>query len=291
MRCFAPSLLLPCALLLAGCHTVPETGRSAFTLMPESQVAGMATETFEEVKQTEPLIESGERYERIQRVGRRVAGAVGGDAPGAQWEFIYIDDDQVNAWAMPGGKVAVYDGLFDVVESEDELAFILSHEVAHVTARHANQRLSSAMVIAGLGLGVSLASQDMDRGDRELLLAAYGIGSTLGVALPYSRFQESEADYIGLMYMARAGYNPRVAPAVWQKMGETGKDKPPAFLSTHPSDASRKAHLEEAMPRAIQLYNQAIHEERADPRARDPAPRPRNGEDRGVSDFEAFFEE
>ncbi|MGE9290530.1 MAG: M48 family metallopeptidase, partial [Puniceicoccales bacterium] len=144
-------------ILLSSCYTVPETGRSSFTLLPESQVKSMGISSFEEIKETAPLITSGRNYEMIQRVGTRIANAVGNDIPNAEWEFIYIDEDQVNAFALPGGKIAVYDGMFDVIDSEDELAFILGHEVAHVSARHANQRLSQAMVLAGIGVGVGYA--------------------------------------------------------------------------------------------------------------------------------------
>ncbi|MFP4351845.1 MAG: M48 family metallopeptidase [Puniceicoccaceae bacterium] len=243
-----------CLLLLGGCYTVPETGRSSFTLLPESQVVGMGLSSFEEIKANSPLITSGRNYEMIQRVGRRVAGVVGGAVPAADWEFIYIDEDQVNAFALPGGKIAVYDGLFDVVENEDELAFIIAHEVAHVTARHANQRLSQAMVLAGIGVGVGYAIEDLDPAEKQIVMAAYGLGGTLGVALPYSRMHEREADYIGLLYMARAGYNPAVAPGVWEKMAEDSPGGPPAWLSTHPSHGDRARRLRESMPEAEREY-------------------------------------
>jgi len=243
-------LLLASLFGLAGCYTVPETGRSSFTLLPESQVVSMGLSSFEQIKAEEPLITSGPRYEMIQRVGNRVADAVGDDLPAADWEFIYIDRDEVNAFALPGGKVAVYDGLFEAVENEDQLAFVLGHEVAHVTARHANQRLSQAMVVAGVGSGLGYAIDDLDPAERQIILAAYGVGATVGVALPYSRMHESEADVIGQIYMARAGYDPREAPQVWENMAEVGGAQPPEFLSTHPSYDNRTERLEENVPRA-----------------------------------------
>ncbi len=245
---------LPCLLLLGGCYTVPETGRSSFTLLPESQVVGMGLSSFEEIKANSPLITSGRNYEMIQRVGRRVARAVGGDVPEAEWEFIYIDEDQVNAFALPGGKIAVYDGLFDVIDNEDELAFIMGHEVAHVTARHANQRLSQAMVLAGIGIGVGYAIEDLDPSEKQIVMAAYGLGSTVVATLPYSRMHEREADHIGLLYMARAGYNPAVAPGVWEKMAENSPGGPPTWLSTHPSHGDRAERLRETMPQAEREY-------------------------------------
>ena len=247
--------LLSAFLLLQGCYTVPETGRSTFTLLPESQVTGMGLSTFEEIKKQQPLITSGRNYEMIQRVGNRVAKAVGSDLPNADWEFIYIDENQRNAFALPGGKIAVYDGLFEVIDNEDELAFIMGHEVAHVTARHANQRLSQAMVIAGIGIGVGYAIEDLDQSEKQLIVAAYGLGSTVGVALPYSRLHESEADFIGQLYMARAGYNPEVSPGVWDKMAAaSGGGGPPAFLSTHPSNQNRAEELRKSLPGAMKEY-------------------------------------
>lgn len=255
---FMPSCLRLAVLaglsIFSGCYTVPETGRSSFTLLPESQVTGMGITTFEEIKESAPLITSGRNYEMIQRVGFRVADAVGDDLPNADWEFIYIDEDQVNAFALPGGKIAVYDGMFDVIDNEDELAFILGHEVAHVTARHANQRLSQAMVLAGIGIGVSFAIEDLDSSEQQLILAAYGLGSTIGISLPYSRMHESEADYIGQLYMARAGYNPEVAPGVWEKMADASPNGTPGWLSTHPAHEDRTEALQESLPKAKQEY-------------------------------------
>ncbi|MEM0964734.1 MAG: M48 family metallopeptidase [Verrucomicrobiota bacterium] len=248
---FGPLLLL---LILTGCYTVPETGRSTFTLLPENQVTGMGLSTFEDIKQTSPLITSGRNYEMIQRVGQRIVDTLGSDFAGTDWEFIYIDDEQVNAFALPGGKIAIYDGLFDVIDSEDELAFIVGHEVAHVTARHSNQRLSQAMVIAGIGIGVGVAFDDLDRSEKQLVLAAYGIGSTVGMALPYSRLHEREADFIGQLYMARAGYNPAVAPGIWIKMAEASPGSPPAWLSTHPAHKDREQELLQSLPRAEEEY-------------------------------------
>lgn len=253
------ALLLALMALMTGCHTVPETGRSAFTMLPESQVIGMSQSSFEQVKATAPLITSGERYDMIQRVARRIQDAASSDMPNAQWEVIYIDEPQANAWAMPGGKIAIYDGLFDVIDTEDELAFIMGHEVAHVTARHSNQRLSQAMLLAGLGIGVSYSIRDLDSSSQQLILALYGVGSAVGLALPYSRMHEREADFIGQIYMARAGYDPSVAPGVWEKMSAAHSGGPPAWLSTHPSHEDRARLLRENLPRAKQEYQRAGH--------------------------------
>lgn len=246
-------------MVLVGCYTVPETGRSSFTLLPESQVVNMGVSSFEEVKANSPLITSGTRYETIQRVGRRIQEAVGPDVPAADWEFIYIDEDQANAWAMPGGKVAIYDGLFDVIDTEDELAFIMGHEVAHVSARHANQRLSQAMVLSGVSIGVGYSIQDMSPTEQELIMGLYGVGSTIGLALPYSRVHEREADEIGQIYMARAGYDPSVAAGVWEKMNAASPGGSPAWLSTHPSHSQRAESLRETLPRAQEEYERSLN--------------------------------
>lgn len=251
-------LFLAIVLSLGGCTTVPETGRRAFTIMPESQMTSMGANAFAEVKRSSPLITSGERYEMIQRVGHRLARVVAVDMPNGAWEFIYIDEAQVNAWAMPGGKIAVYDGLFKVVEDENELAFILGHEIAHVTARHANQRISQGILVAAGGVGLDQAMRNRSSADRNLILALYGVGTTVGVMLPYSRSHESEADYIGLLYMARAGYDPRVAPAVWGKMARESRGGPPEWLSTHPSHYRREEDLRNAMPVAMEEYRRAL---------------------------------
>jgi predicted Zn-dependent protease len=244
-------------LLLGGCYTVPETGRSSFTLLPESQVRTMGVSSFEDIKENSPLITSGRNYEMIQRVGNRIAKSAGSDIPNAEWEFIYIDEDQANAFALPGGKIAIYDGMFDVIDNEDELAFIMGHEVAHVSARHSNQRLSQAMVLAGIGIGVNYSIQELDSSERQLILAAYGLGTTVGIALPYSRLHESEADYIGQLYMARAGYNPEVAPGVWKKMAKKSPGGTPGWLSTHPTHEDRSEALENSLPKAKEEYKKS----------------------------------
>tara|TARA_R100000027_G_scaffold35638_1_gene26168 strand:+ start:433 stop:1107 length:675 start_codon:yes stop_codon:yes gene_type:complete len=217
----------------------------------------MGVSSFEEIKSSAPLITSGRNYDMIQRVGQRIAKAAGNDVPNAEWEFIYIDEDQVNAFALPGGKIAIYDGMFDVIDSEDELAFIMGHEVAHVSARHSNQRLSQAMVLAGIGVGVGYAIDDLDTSEKQLILAAYGLGTTVGISLPYSRLHESEADHIGQLYMARAGYNPEVAPGVWKKMAEVSPNGTPGWLSTHPTHEDRSEALAESLPRAKEEYQKS----------------------------------
>ncbi len=220
-------------------------------------MAGLGASGFNDVKRSSKLITSGERYEQVQRVMKRIVSQTGSDIPHAQWEAILIEDDSINAWAMPGGKIGVNTGLFRVTQTEDELAFVMGHEVAHVAARHASQRISQALLIAGVAVGLDLATRDWESGDRAILLGLYGIGTTAGVALPFSRANEREADYIGLLYMARAGYDPRVAPGVWGKMAAAGGASLPQWLSTHPSHEDRERRLNEWMPEALLEYERA----------------------------------
>jgi len=192
----------------------------------------------------------------VQRVGDRIAYVAGPDLPNAQWEFVVFDDDQINAFAMPGGKVAVYSGLFKVVKTEADLAIVMGHEIAHVVAGHSAERVSQQMLAAGgaLVLQIGANQSDLSRSEKQLLMAAYGAGATLGVILPYSRLHESEADEIGLIYAAKAGYDPRAAIPFWQRMEAQKSGTPPEFLSTHPSDNTRMRKLNALMPRAVQIY-------------------------------------
>jgi predicted Zn-dependent protease len=191
----------------------------------------------------------------VRRVGERIAYVAAPDMPNAQWEFVvFDDDDQVNAFAMPGGKVAVYTGIFKVAKTEDDLAVVIGHEVAHVAAGHGNERVTQQLLAAGGALALQFGTNDLDSQTRQMLMAAYGAGSTLGFLLPYSRYHESEADEIGLIYAAKAGYDPRAAIGFWQRMEALKSGSPPEFLSTHPSGATRVKKLNALMPEAYNIY-------------------------------------
>jgi len=257
---FRPKIaLLAAASFLASCATVPETGRSALHLMPRGQLAAMALDQFEQLKTKETLSDN-DRYNRMVReVGRNIADVVSHEMPNADWEFVvFKDDEQVNAFAMPGGKVAVYTGIFDVAKNADDLAVVMGHEVAHVVAGHGNERVSQRMAVAGGALALNYGTREMDPGERRLIMAAFGAGSTLGVLLPYSRLHEREADKLGLLYSARAGYDPRAAIGFWERMEAQKEVKIPEFLSTHPSGDTRIEKLREFMPEAMREYREAI---------------------------------
>ena len=249
------SILFLVVFFASGCQTVPQTGRSALRLMPADQLASMASAQFGQLKQETPISRDRKYNAMVNRVGERIAYVAAPDLPNAQWEFVvFDDDDQINAFAMPGGKVAVYTGLFKIVQSDDDLAVVIGHEVAHVAAGHGNERVSQQMLAAGGALALGIGTRDMDSSDRRLIMAAYGAGATIGVMLPYSRLHENEADEIGLLYAAEAGYDPRAAIGFWERMEAQKSGAPPEFLSTHPSGSTRIRKLNQLMPKALAVY-------------------------------------
>ena len=251
------AFLAGAVLWFTGCTTVPQTGRSALHLVPEGELASMSATQFGQLKQETPISRDPTYNAMVRRVGDRIAYVAAPDMPNAQWEFVVFDDDeQINAFAMPGGKVAVYTGILEIIKSDDELAVVMGHEVAHVAAGHGNERMSHQMLAAGgaLALNFGAAAADMDDSDRALLMAAFGAGASFGVILPYSRYHESEADEIGLIYAAKAGYDPRAAISFWERMAAQGGGAPPEFLSTHPSSSTRISKLNALMPKAMEAY-------------------------------------
>lgn len=242
-------------LTLVGCYTVPGTGRSALSFVSDEQMIALSQQSFDELKGQERVSTDPRYTSMVRRIGNRVAEAARDDIPNADWEFVVFDDPtMINAFAMPGGKVGVYTGLFQVADSEDELAAVIGHEVAHVGAKHANERLSRQLLIAGIGTGLAIGTSDMDDTQRQIVMQAFGVGSQFGAILPHSRMQELEADYLGLKYAAYAGYDPRAAITLWEAMGQSAGPKPPEWMSTHPSDGTRIARLEQAMPEALAIY-------------------------------------
>ncbi|MEF8793559.1 M48 family metallopeptidase [Thiohalorhabdus sp.] len=245
--------------VLAACQTVPETGRSALSLVPRSQTQAMGAEAFSDLKDKEGLSEDPRARDRARRVGRRVAGVAqeATGVPAGEWEIAAFAGDPKNAFALPGGHIGVYEGILEVAESDAELATVMSHEVAHVAARHGGERMSQSLLVSLGGLALSAALQEEPERTRQLYLAAFGLGAQVGFLLPYSRRHELEADRIGLIYMARAGYDPRAAVDFWQGMEEAGKGgEVPELLSTHPSHGRRIDRLKRFMPEALKAYRQ-----------------------------------
>ncbi|MCA9754846.1 MAG: M48 family metallopeptidase [Candidatus Eisenbacteria bacterium] len=241
-------------LFVVGCSTVPVTGRKTFNLIPESQAIALGADAYQQALSGERLIRTGPDYEMVNRAGRRIAAISGRDD--YDWEFSLIDDDQtVNAFALPGGKVAVYTGILPVAQGEAGLATVMSHEVAHAIAQHGSERMTDQLALQLGGMGLEALLGQKSEATRSLVLAAYGVGAQVGVLLPFGRAQESEADHIGLVFMARAGYDPRAAVDFWERMGQLGGGaRPPEFLSTHPNPETRVRDLQGWMPEALAEY-------------------------------------
>ena len=248
---------------LWSCAKVPVTGRRQINLLPESQLMSMSLTEYQNfLGQNNTLPPSNGDAAMVQRVGNEIADAVerylkrhgqGNRVDGFQWEFNLVQDPTVNAWCMPGGKVVFYTGILPVTKDEAGLAVVMGHEIAHAIARHGNERMSQGLVAQAGGIGLQLAIQEQPVLTQDLLLQSYGVGSQLGV-LKFSRLHESEADRMGLIFMAMAGYNPEEAVSFWQRMSAQGGAKPPEFLSTHPHDDTRIADLKEHMPEALTHY-------------------------------------
>lgn len=240
------------ALMLSGCYTVPITGRSSFVAVSQSEETQLGLQAFTEMKQQTPLSKDAVTTARITAIGKRLARI--SEFPDWTWEFALFDDPKTpNAWCLPGGKVGVYSGLLPYTKTDAEMATVIAHEIAHAVARHGAERMTEdSLINAGAAVAVGTVSAQ----NAEMAKVAYGVGSQLIVALPHSRKQELEADHIGLIYMARAGYDPREAVTFWQRFSTafTGQ-KPPAFLSTHPADAQRIAQIKSLLPAAIVEYN------------------------------------
>lgn len=246
------------ALLLTGCSTVPVTGRSQLLMISEQQEIRMGLLGFREILEKEKLSSDPLVNARVEKIGRRIAAATG--RSDYQWEFKVIENDKiVNAFCLPGGKVAVYTGLLPVAQDDAGLAAVIAHEVAHAIARHGGERLSQEMVVAGLTAATVMATSDARRRDRYAGLL--GAGAAVGFLLPYARLQEAEADRMGLVYMAKAGYDPRAALALWKRMAAQAKDRsqPPEWLSTHPADETRIREIERWLPEALSHYRPGAH--------------------------------
>ncbi|MGM0412655.1 MAG: M48 family metallopeptidase [Pseudomonadota bacterium] len=256
---FASLLILPLLVLLSACATVPETGRSQLMLISPAQERDMGEREFQRMVEELPVESGTERAARVEGVGKRIAAIA--PLPDAEWEFVLFDQPETaNAFCLPGGKVGIYTGILAVTEDGAGLATVMAHEVAHAVARHGGERLSRAVAL-DLGATVVASAVGSDNpGTREAVLGAYSIGAQVGVVLPHSRANELEADRLGLIYMARAGYDPRAAVEFWERFqaakGEGGA--PPAFLSTHPPDAQRIRALRKQLPHALEVYRSVV---------------------------------
>jgi len=253
-------LLLVAGMAVTGCKKVPITGRKQVKLLPSSTLNSMALTSYKDFLNTNKVSNHAENTRMVKEVGKDIQMAVTNYfkqegqlklLEGYSWEFNLVEDNTVNAWCMPGGKVVVYSGLLPVAKNRDGLAVVMGHEIAHAIANHGNERMSKGLVQQMGGVALQVAVSQKPRETQALFMNAYGVGSQVGVMLPFSRLHESEADRMGLIFMAMAGYNPEEAAPFWERMAASSKGQaPPEFLSTHPSNTTRIKKLKEAMPEA-----------------------------------------
>ncbi|TYZ14431.1 M48 family metallopeptidase [Hymenobacter lutimineralis] len=260
---FKKIALAGCLFMAAACSTVPITGRRQLSLVSETEMNTMAAQEYQKVLVSSRVVSSGAQAAMVKRVGQRIQQAVeqyfrqqGQQAQleGYAWAFNLIDDKQENAWCMPGGKVAVYTGILPITQDENGLAVVMGHEIAHAVARHSSERMSQQMAAQGLGTVVSTAVGQNPSATQNVFLQAVGVGGQIGL-LKFGRNQESEADHLGLIFMAIAGYNPDGAVQFWQRMdARENSASPPEFLSTHPSNGTRIADIQKELPEARKYY-------------------------------------
>jgi len=253
-------------LFIATCSTVPVTGRQQFNIIPNSTMLSMSFQQYDEFLQANARSTNKSQSNMVNRVGGKIQRAVedyftrsnmSHELRGYEWEFNLVKSSEVNAWCMPGGKVVIYEGILPITKNESGLAVVMGHEIAHAVAEHGNERMSQSLVAQLGGLALDKALEEKPEKTRQLWMAAFGVGTQVGVLLPYSRLHESEADRLGLIFMAMAGYNPNEAVAFWRRMADHKEGgAPPEFLSTHPSDESRIRAIQNSLPEAMQYYNE-----------------------------------
>jgi predicted Zn-dependent protease len=246
--------LLPVAILIAACQTVPITGRSQLLLLSEPDEIRMGIQAYQEILRQSKVSTDAALNEMVRRVGQRIAAATG--KTDYQWEFTVIESRQANAFCLPGGKVAVYTGILPITRDEAGLAAVLGHEIAHAIARHGAERVSQELLVQVGLAGTMAALSNRDPATVKNVSALLGAGASVGLLLPWGRSQESEADRLGLVYMAKAGYDPRAARDLWIRMAQAskGRARPPEFLSTHPSEETRIKQIEGWLPEALTYY-------------------------------------
>ena len=248
-------------LIVASCKTVPITGRKTLNFIPDSQVLPMAFAQYDGFLRENALSKDAVKTQQIKDIGSRISKAVDRfmranemtkEANSYRWEFNLVEDETINAWCMPGGKVVFYTGILPVCANEDGIAAVMGHEIAHAFAKHGQERMSQGVAAQLGGIAVALGTANKSEEARQIWNLAYGVGSQLGM-LKYSRVHETEADRLGMVFMIMAGYQPKEAVNVWIRMGQLGGSQPPEFLSTHPSNQTRVKTLSDYIPEATRL--------------------------------------
>ncbi len=252
------------SIVLTACSSVPVTGRKQLNIIPSSQMMSMSYQQYDDFLKSNKLSTNAQQTQMIKTVGAKIKTAVetyfrqqnmSSELDGYSWEFNLIDSPEANAWCMPGGKVVFYTGILPITQDATGVAVVMGHEIAHAIAEHGNERMSQSLITELGGTALAVALQEKPAETQQLWLTAYGIGSQVGVMLPFSRLHESEADRLGLIFMAMAGYDPNEAVSFWQRMADKKNGQsPPEFLSTHPSDATRIRQIKEWLPEAMSYY-------------------------------------
>jgi predicted Zn-dependent protease len=249
--------------LLAACSLVPLTGRRQLSLVSDTEMLSMSYAQYDQFQKENRMSASAGATNEVKRVGRNIQKAVttyfarnkmSQELDGYAWEFNLVENKEANAWCMPGGKVMVYSGILPLAQNEAGLAVVMGHEIAHAVAKHSNERMSQALVANLGGQMLAQAIKQKPQQTQQIWMGLFGVGVQVGAVLPYNRLQEGEADRLGLIFMAMAGYDPHTAIAFWQRMSQKGGARPPEFLSTHPSDKKRMAKIIAAMPEAMKYY-------------------------------------
>jgi len=259
------SMLVVLLISLSACSTVPITGRSQLNLIPGSSMMSMSLQQYDQFLKEHKVSTDQVQTATVKRVGANIQQAVeryfassglSQHLSDYKWEFNLVEDKQVNAWCMPGGKVVVYTGILPVAKGDAGLAVIMGHEIAHAIAEHGNERMSQGLLAQMGGVALSTALNTQTAATQQLWMSVYGVGAQYGAIMPYGRLQESEADHLGLIFMTMAGYDPNVAISFWERMSsQKGGKAPPEFLSTHPADATRIANIRRLVPEVIRNYS------------------------------------
>lgn len=264
MRNFRIILLIMVFAAIYSCSIVPFSGRKQFIAIPESTMLAMSFEQYDSFLKENKLSTNQAQTQMVKRVGQNLKNAVekqfkemGQESVlnDYSWDFNLIESDVANAWCMPGGKVVIYTGILPITANEEGLAVVMGHEIAHAIAKHGNERMSQQLVQQLGGLALEIAIKDQPEQTQQIYMLAFGVGTELGAVLPYSRLHENEADHMGLIFMAMAGYDPNEAVAFWERMeAQSSGQAPPQFLSTHPSHGTRIKKIKEALPEAMMYF-------------------------------------
>jgi predicted Zn-dependent protease len=255
--------LLIAALLFQSCSLVPLTGRRQLSLVSDADMLSTSFVQYDQFLKENKMSTNTAQTNEVKQVGRRIQNAVttyfarnkmSQDLNGFAWEFNLIESKEANAWCMPGGKVMVYSGILPLAQNETGLAVVMGHEIAHAVAKHSNERMSQALVAQLGGQALAQALKQKPQQTQQIWMTLFGVGVQVGAVLPYNRLQESEADHLGLIFMAMAGYDPNASIEFWQRMSQNAGTKPPEFLSTHPTDENRIQKIKSEIPEAMKYY-------------------------------------